>query len=250
MKNSKTLLVIEDEPAIVRFLRSCLGAWNFLEAGTKAIGLQLAAEHRPDVILLDLALPEGGALSFLKVLRQWASAPIILMGSHGQENVQVAGLEAGANDFLVKPFTPQELLTRLQLALRHTDKQGPRLPIYEHRGLRVDLYAHRVWLLNKEVHLSPTQYECLAVLVRHAGRLVTQSQLMKAVWGQTREVTLDALRVFIHELRQKIETDPVKPRCLKTEPGFGYRLELPEKNIFKKSPGVIRTDLSVQSAPH
>src|ERR1017187_1091047 len=120
MKSSKRLLFIEDEPAIVRFLRSSLSptGWQFLEARTKESGLQLAAAHRPDVILLDLALPEGGALRLLKTLRQWTSAPIILMGSRDQESDQITGVEAGAQDFLMKPFSPQELIARLRMALR------------------------------------------------------------------------------------------------------------------------------------
>ena len=229
MNSEKTLLIIEDEPAILRFLKSSLHAtrWQFLEARTKGTGLQLASAHRPDVVLLDLSLPEGGALSFLKVLRQWTSAPIILMGSRDQENVQTAGLEAGAEDFLVKPFSAQELIARLRLALRHGEKRIEETPVYEHGGLRVDLLTRRIWLRHNEIHLSPMQYDFLAVLVRNVGRVVTHGELAGSVWGGRGDITADCMRVFVFQIRRKIEKDPSKPRLLKTEPAVGYRLESP-----------------------
>jgi two-component system KDP operon response regulator KdpE len=229
MKHSKTLLVIEDEPAIIRFLRSSVSptGWHILEAMTKESGLQLAAAHRPDVILLDLALPEGGALGLLKALRQWTSAPIILMGSRDQENEQVAGIEAGAHDFLMKPFSSQELIARLRMALRHRETQFEDMPLYEYLGLRVDLVTRRIYLRNKEIHLSPMQYEFLSQLVRHAGRVVTHQELLESVWGGRQNVTTDHMRVFVFDIRRKIEANPSKPQLLKTEPGVGYRLEAP-----------------------
>ena len=232
MKNSKTLLVIEDEPAIVRFLRSSVSptGWHILEASTKESGLQLAAAHRPDVILLDLALPEGGALGLLKTLRQWTSAPIILMGSHDQESDQITGVEAGAQDFLMKPFSPQELIARLRMALRDREKRFEDVPLYEHLGLRVDLVARRIWYRNKEIHLSPMQYRFLAEMVRHAGRVVTHRELIESVWD-CRHIGADCMRVFVFDIRRKIEENPSKPQLLKTEPGVGYRLESPGRTV-------------------
>ena len=229
---SKTLLVIEDEPAILRFLRSSLEEtdWKVLEATTARLGLELAASKKPDVILLDLGLPDQDGLDVLKSVRKWTSAPVIIISARGQEKDKIAGLDAGADDYLTKPFGINELIARLRVAIRHAER-GPEdsPPLYEHAGLKVDLIARRVWLKKKEVRLSPMQYEVLATLVRNAGRVVSQKQLMKDVWGEDRDVTPEAVRIFVHQLRHKIESDPVRPRCLKTEPGVGYRLEAPEE---------------------
>lgn len=231
MKTEKKLLVIEDEIAILRFLRSSLeqSHWEVLEARTGQSGLEMAASRKPDVILLDLGLPDQDGLDVLKALRKWTSAPVIIISARGQEFDKVRGLNAGADDYLTKPFGVAELMARLRVALRHAE-QNPEdaPPIYDHEGLKVDLVTRRVWLRKKEVHLSPMQYELLAVLVRHAGRVVSQAQLLKQVWGEDRDVTPEALRIFVHQLRHKIEPDPVRPRSLKTEAGVGYRLEAPE----------------------
>ncbi len=231
MSRGKKLLVIEDEPAILTFLRSSLAKddWEVLEARSGHLGLDLAAKEKPDVILLDLGLPDQDGIQVLKSLRKWTFAPVIIISARGQDNDKIAGLDAGADDYLTKPFSVPELQARLRVALRHTEQRPEdAVPIYENAGLKVDLVARRVWLKKKEVHLTPLQYELLAVLVRHAGRVVRQTQLMKDVWGPDREVTPEAVRIFVHQLRQKIETDPVRPRCLKTEPGVGYRLEISE----------------------
>jgi two-component system KDP operon response regulator KdpE len=231
MSTEKKLLVIEDEPAILTFLRSSLSeaGWEILEARTGRIGLELAASRKPDVVLLDLGLPDQDGLAVLKALRQWTSAPVIIVSARGQERDKIVGLDAGADDYLTKPFGVAELKARLRVALRHAEK-GPQeaLPIYERASLKVDLVGRRVWLRKKEVHLSPLQYDLLAALVRHGGRVVRQEQLMKEVWGENRVVTPESLRIFVHQLRHKIEPDPARPRCLKTEPGVGYRLEASE----------------------
>ena len=226
------LLVIEDEPAILRFLRSSLGegGWNILEAPTGQVGLSLAASKKPDVILLDLGLPDQDGLQVLKSLRQWTSAPIIIISARGQEKDKIAGLDAGADDYLTKPFGIAELKARLRVAMRHIERNpSDTPPLYEHGTLKVDLVAHRVWVSEKEVRLTPLQYDLLAVLIRNAGRVVSQKQLIKLVWGEDRDVTPEAVRIFVHQLRHKIEPDPVRPRSLKTEPGVGYRLEAPNE---------------------
>lgn len=225
----KKLLVIEDEPAILRFLRSSLEnkGWQLLEAPTGRIGLDMAAKKKPDVILLDLGLPDQDGLQVLKTLRKWTSAPIIIVSARGQESDKISGLDAGADDYLTKPFSIGELMARLRVALRHADRDpGDSPPLYEHEGLKVDLVARRVWIKKKEIHLTPTQYDLLAVMVRNAGRVVSQKQLMDQVWGEHREISPEAVRLAVHELRHKIEPDPVRPRSLKTEPGVGYRLEI------------------------
>lgn len=224
----KTVLVIEDETAILTFLRSSLeqNGWTMLEARTGRIGLELAASKKPDVILLDLGLPDQDGLLVLKALRQWTSAPVIIISARGQEHDKVRGLNAGADDYLTKPFGIPELMARLRVALRHAaQKSEDAPPVYDHEGLKVDLVARRVWLKKKEIHLSPLQYDLLAVLVRNAGRVVRQAQLMKDVWGESRDVTPELVRITVHQLRHKIEPDPVRPQSLKTEPGVGYRLE-------------------------
>jgi len=229
--NDKTLLVIEDETAILTFLRSSLEkhGWQMLEARTGRLGLELAASKKPDVILLDLGLPDQDGLDVLKAMRQWTSVPVIIVSARGQEYDKVRGLDAGADDYLTKPFGVPELMARLRTALRHAaQKPDDPPPLYDYEGLKVDLIARKVWLKKKEIHLSPLQYDLLGCLVRHAGRVVRQKQLIKEVWGETRDVTPELIRITVHQLRHKIEPDPVRPRCLKTEPGVGYRLEAPE----------------------
>jgi two-component system KDP operon response regulator KdpE len=226
MSAEKTLLVIEDETAILTFLRSSLEktGWEVLEARTGRLGLDLAASRKPAVILLDLGLPDQDGLDVLKALRQWTSAPIIIISARGQEHDKIKGLDAGADDYLTKPFGVPELLARLRVALRHAaQKPEDAPPLYENEGLKVDLVARKVWLKKKEIHLSPLQYNLLAVLVRNAGRVVSQKQLIKEVWGEM--VTPELVRITVFQLRHKIEPDPVRPRSLKTEPGVGYRLE-------------------------
>jgi two-component system KDP operon response regulator KdpE len=230
MKNEKILLIIEDEQAIARFLRSSLegAGWDVLEARTGRLGLELAASRKPDAILLDLGLPDGDGLDVLKELRRWTSAPVIIISARGKEQDKILGLDAGADDYLTKPFGVAELMARLRVALRHAEQSPEDAPtVYEHDGLKVDLVARRIWRRKKEIHLSPIQFDVLGVLVRHAGRVVSHDQLMKQVWGETREVTPESVRIFIHQLRHKIESDPVRPRSLKTEAGVGYRLEAP-----------------------
>jgi two-component system KDP operon response regulator KdpE len=226
----KKLLIIEDEPAILTFLRSSLqNSWDVTEARSAKVGLELAARAKPDVILLDLGLPDQDGLQVLKALRKWTSAPVIIISARGQEFDKIKGLDAGADDYLIKPFSVPELMARLRVALRHAEqKPEDTPPVYERAGLKVDLVARRVWLQKKEIHLSPRQYDILAVLVRNAGRVVRQTQLVKDVWGNDKEVTPELLRITVHQLRHKIEPDPVRPKSLKTEPGVGYRLESPE----------------------
>ena len=230
MDDKKLLLIIEDELAIIRFLRSSLedSDWKMVEAQTGKSGVELAAARKPDAILLDLGLPDQDGLGVLKSLRQWTSAPILILSARGQEKDKIAGLDAGADDYLTKPFGIAELMARLRVALRHAqNRPEDATPIYENQGLKVDLVTRRIWLRKKEIHLTPLQYDLLAVLVRNAGRVVRQVQLMKEVWGQEHAVTPESVRIFVHQLRRKIEPDPVRPRCLKTEAGVGYRLELP-----------------------
>ncbi|MDE2039212.1 MAG: response regulator [Elusimicrobia bacterium] len=228
MGPEKKVLVVEDELAIVRFLRTSLqeNGFEVLEAGTGRMALELAATKKPEAILLDLGLPDRDGLEVLRRLREWSSAPVIILSARGQEGDKIAALDAGADDYLTKPFGVAELMARLRVALRHAERTGRKQePIYEHEGLKVDLTIRRVSLRKKEIHLSPLQYELLAVLVRNAGRVVSHKQLIKEVWKESGDATPESVRIFVHQLRHKIEPDPVRPKHLKTEPGVGYRLE-------------------------
>lgn len=219
------ILIIEDELSIRRFLRTVLKAQRFRveEADTAGDGLRLAVEQRPDIILLDLGLPDMDGLEVLSRLREWTGVPIIILSARGREQDKVRGLDAGADDYLTKPFSVAELSARIRVALRHT-KRSPAEGVIHCNDLVVDLINRRVWLRDQEIHLTPIQYQLLAVLARHAGRVVTQRQLLTEVWREKTEANPDYVRIYIHQLRHKLERDPVQPRYLLTEPGVGYRL--------------------------
>ena len=228
MARERSVLVVDDEAAIRRFLRASLEERGFrvLEALSGRAALALAADKKPDIILLDLGLPDMDGLDVLRRLREWSAAPVIILSARGQEGDKIAGLDAGADDYLTKPFGVQELLARVRVALRHAERKGEAPePVYEHEDLKVDLPAHRVWTGKKEAHLSPQQFKVLAALARRPGRVVSQSALLKEVWAEEGGGTPEALRILVHQIRHRIEKNPVQPRHLKTEPGVGYRLE-------------------------
>lgn len=231
MTPRKTVLIVEDEPAIIRFLRPALEGEGFqiVEADRGSIALRVAATCKPDVILLDLGLPDMEGLEVLKGLRRWTSAPVIVLSARGQERDKIAGLDAGADDYLGKPFGVDELLARIRVALRHAERAGREPdPVYEHGDLKIDLAARRIWLAKKEVRLSPLQHALLAVLARNAGRVVGQKQLLLELWPDG-AATPESLRILVHQTRHRIEKEPVRPRHLKTEPSIGYRLEAPDQ---------------------
>jgi len=227
---AKTLLVVDDEVAILRFLRAALEEAGFevVEASSGRRALDLAASRKPDAILLDLGLPDVDGIEVLKRLREWTSAPVIVVSVRGDESDKIEGLDCGADDYLTKPFGVDELLARIRVALRHRDmiREDPP-PIYSHGDLKIDLTARRVWVGKKEARLSPLQYALLAALVRNAGRVVSQRQLLKEIWPDG-ESNPEALRILVHQTRHRIEREPVRPRHLKTEPAVGYRLEAPD----------------------
>ena len=222
------VLLIEDEPQMRRFLRTALGSndYRLVEAGTAKEGLAHAAARNPDVILLDLGLPDRDGLEVAKELREWSATPIIVLSARGREQDKVAALDLGADDYLTKPFGVDELLARIRVALRHAARPPGAAPepIFEAGDLKVDLAARRVWRAGEEVHLTPTEYKLLAVMVRNAGKVLTHRQLLKDVWGINYVNQSHYVRVYLAQLRQKIEADPARPRLLLTEPGIGYRL--------------------------
>lgn len=227
------VLIIEDEAPMRRFLRASLRANGFqvVEAATAREGLAQAAGRNPEVILLDLGLPDGDGRAVARELRRSSRAPIIVLSARGLEHDKVTVLDLGADDYLTKPFGMGELLARIRVALRHaTLPAGSSIGTRYRAGeLLVDLSARTVHRAGAEVHLTPTEYKLLATLIRQAGRVVTHRQLLQEVWGANYVEQTHYLRVYMAQLRHKLEHDPTRPRLLLTEPGIGYRLREPEQ---------------------
>lgn len=221
------VLVIEDELPVRRFLRVSLVAQGMrvVEAETGELGLSLAAANHPDVVLLDLGLPDCDGVDLTRRLREWSRVPVIVISARGREEDKVTALDAGADDYLTKPFGVGELLARLRVALRHSSgaAQHSDAPI-ELWGLRVDLARREVTLDDDRVHLTPIEYKILALLARNAGKVLTHRQILSEIWGPGHAGQSHTVRVHVAELRKKIEADPARPRRLITEPGVGYRL--------------------------
>jgi two-component system KDP operon response regulator KdpE len=223
------VLLIDDEPQMRRFLRAALGTeeYDLVEAATAREGLAQAAGRNPELILLDLGLPDADGIDVTRRIREWSRAPIIVLSARGQESDKIAALDAGADDYLTKPFGVGELLARMRVALRHhLASAGPGEPVFESGGTRVDLAKRQVLRNGEEVHLTPLEYKLLATLVRHPGRVLTHRQLLKEVWGVNAIMHTHYLRVYMTQLRHKLEADPTHPRLLQTEPGVGYRLRV------------------------
>lgn len=223
------ILVVEDEQEIRRFLRvSLVGhGYRIVEAATGKDGILQAATQRPEVVLLDLGLPDMDGMDLIAEVRAWSRVPIVVLSARGQEQDKVKALDAGADDYLTKPFGVGELLARLRVALRHAAKGPSGDPVFEVEGLRVDLPRRQVFVHGQEVHLTPIEWRLLTVLVNSAGKVVTHRQLLKEVWGPDSVFETHYLRVYMTQLRRKIEDDPAQPRHLLTEPGVGYRLAAP-----------------------
>jgi two-component system KDP operon response regulator KdpE len=221
------ILLIEDEPQMRHFLRAAFGNQPFqlVEAATAREGLAQAAGRNPDVILLDLGLPDADGIDVTRRLREWSTTPVIVLSARGREQDKVAALDAGADDYLTKPFSVPELLARLRVALRHAARGDAGQPVFTVGDLRVDLESRRVFVSEREVHLTPTEYKLLAQLVKHSGKVQTHRQLVKEVWGPNATEQTQSLRVYMKQLRHKLEADPTRPRYLLTEPGVGYRLQ-------------------------
>jgi two-component system KDP operon response regulator KdpE len=220
------VLVVDDEPQLRRFLRATLPAhgYRIVEAETAAQALQEAASRSPDLILLDLGLPDLDGVEVTRRLREWSATPIVVLSARDQEHDKIEALDAGADDYLTKPFGTGELLARMRVALRHAAGPEDGEPVFEHEGLKVDLGTRRVFVAEREVRLTRTEYRLLALLVKHAGKVVTHRQLLKEVWGPGSVDHTHYLRVYMGQLRHKLEADPARPRHLQTETGVGYRL--------------------------
>jgi two-component system KDP operon response regulator KdpE len=223
--NELTLLLIEDEPQMRRFLRGTLATTEhrLLEATTGQEGLAAASAHSPDVILLDLGLPDMDGVDVTRRLREWTKTPIIVISAREKDQDKVAALDAGADDYLTKPFSMPELMARIRVALRHASAKEQSIMNFE--GLRLDLANRVVTRDGEEVRLTPIEHKLLATLVRNAGKVMTYQQLLKDVWGPRYATQKQYLHVYVGHLRHKLEPDPTRPRFLLTDAGVGYRFK-------------------------
>lgn len=231
MDNSKpSILIIDDEAQIRRFLQISLEASGYRvhEAVTGADGLVQATMTRPDLIILDLGLPDQDGLSVLIRLREWTPVPVIVLSVRSSETDKIAALDAGADDYLTKPFGTGELLARIRVALRHASTHTQDSPVFISGPLAVDLATRTVKIHNEVVKLTSTEYALLRMFVQHAGKVLLHGHLLREIWGPGFTEETQYLRVYIAQLRRKLEDDPANPRLLLTEPGIGYRLTIPE----------------------
>jgi two-component system KDP operon response regulator KdpE len=224
------VFVVEDESQMRRFLRATLvnHGYRVWETASGQEALRDASTRNPDIILLDLGLPDVDGVEVTRRLREWSTVPVVVLSARDQEEDKIQALDAGADDYLTKPFGAGEMLARIRVALRHAAQKGdpPGDGLFRAGDLQVDLARRRVTVAEREVHLTPTEYKLLSVLLRFGGKVITHRQLLKEVWGPAYGEQTNYLRVFMAQLRHKLEADPARPRYLLTEPGVGYRIKL------------------------
>ncbi|MDC3958366.1 response regulator [Polyangium jinanense] len=222
------VLLVEDEPQMRRFMRATLTShgYRLLEAGSAAEALMLASTHNPELLLLDLGLPDGDGIDLTRRIREWGRMPVIVISARGREDDKVAALDAGADDYLTKPFGVNELLARMRVALRHAHAGGAQsaAQTIEIGDVEIDLVRREVKKGGQEVHLTPIEYKLLVLLAQNAGKVLTHQHILKEVWGPAYANQPHYVRVHMAELRKKIEANPARPKLLVTEPGVGYRL--------------------------
>lgn len=227
-ENLPRILIVDDERPIRRFLNASLqSGYAISEAASGAEAIQVAAAERPDLIILDLGLPDMDGIQVTRYLREWTQTPIIIVSVREQESEKIAALDAGADDYLTKPFGAGELMARIRVALRRS-LQADNEPIFTSGDLTVDLTNRLVTMQDKPVALTPTEYDLLKTLIKYAGKVLTHRQLLHTVWGAGYEADTHILQVNISNLRRKIEPDPTRPAHIVTEPGVGYRLKIKE----------------------
>ncbi len=226
MSSNATILIVEDDRRMRTFLRTLLEGndYHCVIAKTGEEAIVDAATHAPEIILLDLGLPDIDGMEVVKRIREWSETPILVISARGREQDKVAALDAGADDYLTKPFGAEELLARIRVARRHRIGTREPNPVFEFGDVEVNLAARRVRRGNEEVHLTRTEYELLIVLVRHSDKVLTHRQILKEVWGPNNTDQVAYTRVYMANLRKKLEADPAEPRHLLTEVGVGYRL--------------------------
>ncbi|MBN2463889.1 MAG: response regulator [Dehalococcoidia bacterium] len=225
--NNVKVLVVDDEDSIRRFLRVALAsqAYTVFEAASGQDALSSVVEHKPDLVILDLGLPDIDGVEVTRLLREWTQIPIIILSVRGSESDKIAALDAGADDYLTKPFSVGEFLARLRVALRRAAQTSGE-PVFTVGSLKVDLARRLVTTADHEVQLTPNEYELLRVFVTHAGKVLTHRYLLREVWGVEYGDELHMLHVNISNLRRKIEREPARPQFIVTEPGVGYRLRI------------------------
>lgn len=222
------VLIVEDEKEIRRFVRSALESegWRVFDADTLQRGLIEVGTRKPDLIILDLGLPDGDGLDFIRDLRQWSSIPVIVLSARSEESDKVLALDAGADDYLSKPFGVAELLARVRVSLRRHAQQNQESPLIQFSDVEVDLINRRVSRAGEDLHLTPLEFRLLTELIANAGKVLTQRQLLSTVWGPNYVEHSHYLRIYMGHLRQKLEAEPARPKHLLTETGVGYRFML------------------------
>jgi len=228
--NMACILVVDDEPPIRRLLRNTLTVQDYrvAEAATAAEALDSLQRDKPDLIILDLGLPDVDGMDLIRKIRARSPVPIVVLSSRGDEKGKVMALDLGADDYVTKPFGVDEVMARIRAALRHRLQEQGSPPVFRSGDLTVDLVHRRVSVGSREVRLSPKEYDILQQFVIHAGKVLTHRHLLHEVWGGQDSADVQALRVFIRQLRQKLEANPEQPRHILTEPGVGYRLQIQE----------------------
>lgn len=226
MSNNRRVLLVDDEAAIVRFLKPALEAneYETVSAGTVAEAVKRIAADSPDIVLLDLGLPDGDGKEVIRRAREWSDVPIIVLSAREREAEKIESLDLGADDYVNKPFNVGELMARMRTALRHRMQRKAEVPVLRIGDIEIDAVRHRVMRGGAELKLTPKEFELLSFLARHAGRVVTHKQILTAVWGPAHTEDTQYLRVYVGQLRQKIEAKADDPRIILTEPGIGYRI--------------------------
>lgn len=226
MTASATILVVDDEPQIHRFLKPGLTAGGYKVSGveTGKAAVKAIAATAPDIVILDLGLPDMDGKEVIREVRAWSKVPIIVLSARDRESEKIAALDLGADDYVNKPFGIGELLARIRTALRHLDRATETANVLRMQGILLDVGAHSVTKNGAAAHLTPKEFDLLALLMRNSGRVLTHRQILSAIWGPAHVEDMQYLRVFIGQLRTKLEEDPSEPRLILTEPGIGYRL--------------------------
>lgn len=229
-KTDPVIIVIEDDPSIRRFLHTSLSARGFrvFDTDTGKQGIVEVSIRKPDLVILDLGLPDTDGIEVIKAIRTWSTMPIIILSARSSEQQKIDALDVGADDYLTKPFGFGELLARVRVALRHSLRTQEQIQsdVFITAHLKVDLVNRLISLDDEEIHLTPIQFRLLSVLVKHAGKVLTHQQILKEVWGPSYQENAHYLRIYMSQLRQKLETDPTQPKILLTESGVGYRLKV------------------------